>query len=138
MTSARPFASDESLYLTAEAIWRSLGEADFLEAFGGHPQIGATVEELASKFATTAGWSSSEQGAVKGADLKTLEALRDGNVEYKERFGFIFIVCATGKGASEIAALLQSRLDNGRAQELAIAAAEQGKITRLRLEKLSA
>ena len=137
MLARRPFDSSAALYAAADAVWTSLGTDDYLEAFRGHPRIGASVAELEAKFASTAGWSGAEQGAVKGADLATLEALRDGNAAYEARFGFIFIVCATGKTASEMLALLRERIGNEPDAEMRIAAAEQGKITKLRLEKLA-
>ena len=72
------------------------------------------------------------------ASEETLHALRDGNVAYEQRYGHIFIVCATGKSAAEMLALLQARMDHDPAEELRIAAAEQAKITHLRLDKLEA
>jgi 2-oxo-4-hydroxy-4-carboxy-5-ureidoimidazoline decarboxylase len=137
MLQRRPFDSTAVLYAKADAVWESLDREDYLEAFRGHPRIGASVEELAARFESTAGWSAGEQGAVKAADLATLEALRDGNAAYESRFGFIFIVCATGKTAREMLAMLHTRIGNQPDAELRIAAAEQGKITKLRLEKLA-
>ena len=115
-----------------------MGEADIVEAFGHHPEIGASLDALRDKFASTAQWASSEQASVAAATEQTLLALRDGNVAYRERFGFIFIVCATGKSAAEMLSLLEARLGNARDRELSIAAAEQGKITALRLAKIGA
>lgn len=138
MLAARPFASDATLFAQADRIWRELDAQDYLEAFSHHPQIGADLAELARKFGSTADWSASEQAGAIHAERATLEALRDGNREYFDRFGFIFIVCATGKTAPEMLALLRARLPNDRATELSIAASEQAKITKLRLEKLSA
>jgi 2-oxo-4-hydroxy-4-carboxy-5-ureidoimidazoline decarboxylase len=109
MLSRRPFDSSETLMRDADAVWNALEEPDYLEAFAGHPKIGANLEELRARFASTASWSAKEQGALKSADANTLEALRDGNLEYEARFGFIFIVCATGKTAAEMLALLRSR-----------------------------
>jgi OHCU decarboxylase len=77
-----------------------------------------------------------EQAGVSKASEETLRALAEGNRAYEERFGFIFIVCATGKGADEMLGLLRERLPHARDEELVIAAQEQAKITRLRLEKL--
>jgi len=137
MLARRPFDSAAALYAAADAVWASLGNDDYLEAFRGHPRIGASVAELEAKFASTARWSGAEQGAVKSADRATLEALRNGNAAYEARFGFIFIVCATGKTASEMLALLRERIGNEPDAEMRIAAAEQGKITKLRLGKLA-
>jgi 2-oxo-4-hydroxy-4-carboxy-5-ureidoimidazoline decarboxylase len=137
MIQRRPFDSTAALCAAADTVWESLDRDDYLEAFRGHPRIGASLEDLATRFESTADWSASEQGAVKGADRATLEALRDGNAAYESRFGFIFIVCATGKTAREMLALLQARIGNEPDAELRLAAAEQGKITKLRLEKLA-
>jgi 2-oxo-4-hydroxy-4-carboxy-5-ureidoimidazoline decarboxylase len=137
MLERRPFDSTAALYAAADTVWESLDPEDYLEAFSGHPRIGASVQELEAKFQATAGWSASEQGAVKAAGRATLEALRDGNAAYESRFGFIFIVCATGKTAAEMLALLEARIGNEPDAEVRIAAAEQGKITKLRLEKLA-
>jgi 2-oxo-4-hydroxy-4-carboxy-5-ureidoimidazoline decarboxylase len=137
MLAARPFADGAHVHATAEQLWRALGREDYLEAFSHHPKIGADTAELAGKFQSTADWSNAEQAGTRGADLQTLQALREGNLAYAERFGFSFIVCATGKSAAEMLALLQTRIGNSPEAELAIAAAEQAKITRLRLEKLA-
>jgi 2-oxo-4-hydroxy-4-carboxy-5-ureidoimidazoline decarboxylase len=132
-----PFASAAALYEAAERSWHSLGEADWREAFAHHPKIG-DMRALQEKFASTAAWAAGEQGAVKQASLETLEALAAGNAAYEQRFGYIFIVCATGKSAAEMLALLQARLPNDPSQEIHVAMSEQAKITRLRLEKLLA
>jgi len=132
-----PFSSPAALYEAAERTWYSLGEADWHEAFTHHPKIG-DVNALKEKFASTAAWAAGEQGAVRQATADTLEALAVGNAAYEYKFDYIFIVCATGKSAAEMLALLQARLPNDPNQELKIAMGEQAKITRLRLEKLLA
>jgi 2-oxo-4-hydroxy-4-carboxy-5-ureidoimidazoline decarboxylase len=137
MLARRPFASHAALLAAAEAVWAGLAEADYLEAFAHHPRIGEDLAALRARFPDTAAWASTEQAGASAADEPTLLALRDENRAYFERFGFIFIVCASGKSARELLALLRDRLRNERARELTIAAAEQAKITRLRLEKLS-
>ncbi|HEY6727651.1 MAG TPA: 2-oxo-4-hydroxy-4-carboxy-5-ureidoimidazoline decarboxylase [Polyangiaceae bacterium] len=136
MLARRPFASTEDVFLAAADVWAALGRYDFLEAFAGHPKIGEDLTALRERFAKTAGWSSEEQAGVTGASDAVLEELRGSNISYHERFGYIFIVCATGKGAEEILELLKARLLHDPDHELAVAAAEQAKITRLRLEKL--
>jgi 2-oxo-4-hydroxy-4-carboxy-5-ureidoimidazoline decarboxylase len=136
MLALRPFASRAAVFEAASAVWSSLGPDDFQEAFSHHPQIGENIEQLREKFASTAELSLAEQGAALGASEATLLELRAGNEAYQERFGYSFIVCATGKTAQEMLALLQARLSNSPALELDIAAAEQAKITQLRLEKL--
>lgn len=119
----------------AEEQWWQCSEADWLEAFTHHPKIG-DVESLKKKFATTATWASGEQSGAAAASQQTLEALAKGNNDYENRFGYIFIVCATGKSADEMLQLLLQRLPNEPADEIKIAADEQNKITKLRLEKL--
>jgi allantoicase len=137
MLTQRPFASTEALLKAAAGVWTQMEKADMLEAFSQHPAIGSDIATLRERFAATAVWSSAEQAGVAGADDATLEALRDGNERYRERFGYTFLVCATGKSAAEMLALLRARLPNDPDTELLVAAAEQAKITRLRLEKLS-
>jgi 2-oxo-4-hydroxy-4-carboxy-5-ureidoimidazoline decarboxylase len=136
MAARRPFASTAALQEAAAQEWERLDRADVLEAFAHHPRIGADVNELRARFAATSAWASEEQAQVKRASETVLEALRAANLAYERRFGFIFIVCASGKGADEMLALLQGRLPNPPDVELGIAAAEQAKITRLRLDKL--
>jgi 2-oxo-4-hydroxy-4-carboxy-5-ureidoimidazoline decarboxylase len=135
MILQRPFASSVELFEKAESIWWSLSETDWREAFAHHPQIG-DIENLRKKFATTANWASSEQAGATNAPEEILNALAEGNKEYEEKFGYIFIVCATGKSAEEMLQILKSRLPNSPEVEIKIAATEQAKITRLRLEKL--
>lgn len=136
MLARRPFGGDDALLRAADEVWASMEEADVLEAFAHHPRIGASMDELKKRFATTSGWASGEQAGAQGASEEVLRALRDGNVAYEARFGFLFIVCATGKSAEEMLGLLRARIDNERDDELRIAAAEQAKITKIRLGKL--
>lgn len=125
----------------AEEQWYKCSEKDWKEAFAHHPKIGDT-ESLRSKglqkekFAATADMAAGEQKAVSTASTSTIEALAKGNEEYEAKFGYIFIVCATGKSADEMLSLLQSRLSNDPQKEIKIAAEEQIKITKLRLQKL--
>jgi len=136
MLAARPFESARSLFSKADATWRALEPSDYLEAFAHHPEIGADLNELRRRFAGTADLSQSEQAGASSASEATLVALREHNRAYRERFGYSFIVCATGKSADEMLTSLQQRLTAAPAQELVTAAAEQAKITRLRLEKI--
>jgi 2-oxo-4-hydroxy-4-carboxy-5-ureidoimidazoline decarboxylase len=136
MLARRPFPSDEALLREADDAWAAASREDVLEAFAHHPRIGANLDELRARYASTSAWSSGEQRGVQAASEATLLALREGNLAYEARFGHIFIVCATGKGADEMLALLRARLPNDPATELGVAAAEQGKITRIRLAKL--
>jgi 2-oxo-4-hydroxy-4-carboxy-5-ureidoimidazoline decarboxylase len=119
----------------AEEQWWKCGPEDWKEAFSHHPKIGDIVS-LEKKFSTKAELSSVEQKEVVHASPDTLKALAEGNKAYEEKFGYIFIVCATGKSAAEMLALLEARLPNDPAVEIEIAADEQSKITNLRLEKL--
>jgi 2-oxo-4-hydroxy-4-carboxy-5-ureidoimidazoline decarboxylase len=138
MVALFPIADAGTLMAKATTAWYALREADWREAFTHHPKIGSDVQALREKFASTSTWAEGEQAAVKQAPSATLEALAAGNREYEQKFGYIFIVCATGKSADEMLALLQARLPNKPEDEILIAMGEQAKITRLRLEKLLA
>jgi allantoicase len=136
MLAGRPYQSRTHLHGHAEHVWWHLGDGDWREAFTHHPQIGADVAKLRERFAATAGWSEGEQSGVQGADEETLAALAADNQAYADRYGYIFIVCASGLTAGEMLARLRGRLDNPPEFELRVAAGEQAKITALRLEKL--
>ena len=127
MLAGRPYASDPQLYMAAEREWWALDRGDWLEAFAAHPQIGER---------STDAWSSGEQSGVTGAAASLHLALREENGAYERRFGHVYLVCATGRGAAELLADLKTRLGNDPEKELRVAAGEQAKITRLRLEKL--
>ncbi len=133
--AAAPFADGDALKAAADKAWAATGEADWLEAFAGHPRIG-DIRSLREKYANTRAMAAGEQSGMDEASDGVIAALAQGNEDYEARFGFIFIVCATGKSASEMLQLLQDRLSNEREEELRIAAAEQHKITHIRLEKL--
>ena len=128
MLSARPFESQTSLEATASLIWSRLDTADWLEAFSKHPKIGEKGK--------VSQWSAQEQSGMDMAAAQVAERLAELNRVYFDKFGFIFIVCATGKSALEMLALLEARLPNKLEDELRMAAAEQDKITILRLRKL--
>ncbi len=134
MIARRPFQSDEELFRIADELWQSLSESDWKEAFAHHPKIG-DVGSLRKKFATTAQWAAGEQGGVHAATEGVLQGLADRNRDYEQKFGYIFIVSATGKSAEEMLHTLRERLKNSPSTEIAIAAAEQMKITRIRLNK---
>ena len=135
MTASFPLTNKEELLQKADEIWNALTESDWLEAFQHHPKIG-DVKSLKEKFASTAIWASGEQASVQQASSQTIEQLAKSNQEYEAKFGYIFIVCATGKSADEMLRILQSRLPNKPADEIKIAAAEQARITQIRLGKL--
>ena len=135
LAAQRPYTNVEELMTTAEQIWWSLGEQDWLEAFSAHPQIGGRTAER-PQDARAQAWSEQEQAGARGMDWATQEELAEANRAYAQKFGHIFIVCATGKTAAEMLALLRARLPNDPGVELRNAAEEQRKITRLRLEKI--
>jgi len=121
----------------ADTVWAALAPADWREAFASHPRIGASgTAGGAGGAGGERAWSAEEQRGVADADDMTRTRLAQANREYETRFGYILIVCATGKGPGEILGLIEQRLTNDPAVELAVAAEEQRKITRLRLEKL--
>lgn len=131
-----PFESIKALHTAAIDIWYDqCGPADWREAFAHHPKIG-DLKSLEQKFASTQKWAGQEQQSVNTATQQTLKALAAGNTAYEQRFGYIFIVCATGKSAAEMLALLHNRLSNDPDTELRIAMGEQAKITAIRLNKL--
>jgi len=131
MVKARPFTDMDRLQETAERVWRSLPAEDWLEAFSKHPKIGERKAESTSRA-----WSEREQSGVRSASDDTRQKLAQLNREYEQKFGYIFIICATGKTSDQMLSNLEDRLHNSAEKELHIAAAEQAKITALRLEKL--
>lgn len=135
MSAARPFADAATMAAAAERIGSTLEPRDWLEAFAAHPRIGADRGSGAGK-AESLEWSAQEQARVAFAGHQTRARLAEANHDYETRFGYIFIVCATGKTGEEMLALLERRLRHDPADELGIAAGEQQKITRLRLTKL--
>lgn len=133
----RPFKNLHDLIATSDEVWHKCSKADGLEAFTHHPKIG-DLKNLEKKFASTKEWAGGEQAAVNVANQLVLQALAKGNEEYEKKFGFIFIVCASGKSAEEMLALLNERMANEKDAEIKIAMEEQNKITKLRLKKLLA
>ena len=111
MLARRPFRDDDRLLAAAREVWFALDETDWREAFGHHPTIGDGAA-LRERFPQTAALSEQEQSGVAGASDAVLDALAAGNRAYHERFGYIFIVCASGKSAEEMLALLHARLPN--------------------------
>lgn len=137
MTAARPYANVDALHAAADQEFDRMPRDAWLEAIASHPRIG-DLESLKMKFAGNKQWSSGEQAGVASAHDDILERLKTGNNAYFERFGYTFVVCATGKSAGEMLQILESRLSNDPETELPIAAAEQRKITHLRIDKLVA
>ena len=135
MVANRPYSDFKMLRETADRIWDKLTEKDYLQAFDGHPKIG-DVNSLKAKYANTKQLASGEQSGINSATDELIQALADGNRAYEQKYGFIFIVCATGKSAREMLEMLSLRLGNERPQELNTACEEQRKIFHIRLEKL--
>lgn len=135
MLEALPAEDLVDLLEIAEEQWYACHEPDWREAFSHHPKIG-DIDSLKEKFGSTAHLAEGEQASVQQASEKTLQELAAGNQAYEQRFGYIFIVCATGKSADEMLQLLNLRLYNNPEVEIQIAMEEQNKITKLRLEKL--
>ena len=135
IANARPYASVETLVANASNTWWSLDRDDWLEAFRSHPKIGE--KKAASPISDKSReWSGHEQAGVATASRETIDALAALNLAYEQKFEFIFIICATGKTSEEMLESLKKRLENDAETELPIAAAEQSKITELRLKKL--
>ena len=134
MAARRPYADEAQILDTARNVWNNLTAVDWRQAFAAHPQIGA----VARPTSKTAAWSAHEQAGTDIAAEATRLALAEGNRRYLEKFGWIFIVCATGKSADAMLELLRQRLANDSTEELRSAAAEQEKITLLRLHKITA
>ena len=125
----RPFETPAEVLSVSENVWFKLDHADWLEAFNAHPRIG-DISSLRRSFASTESLAENEQSGVNRASEGTLKALAQGNQDYENKFGFIFIVCATGKSAEEMLHLLTQRISNEPEEELTIAAKEQNKITK--------
>ena len=133
MVARRPLRNVETLSLTADELWSAMNEADWLEAFAAHPRIGERKTPPAATRSAT--WSQQEQSSTANAANQVLADLAAGNALYERRFGFTYIVCATGKSADEMLAILRRRLNNERASELREAAEQQRQIMQIRLGK---
>jgi OHCU decarboxylase len=126
MTQLRPFESREELLAAADEVWNSLGPDDWREAFGHHPRIGDRAT----------GTAATEQSGMRTAAGKVRAELARSNREYEERFGYIYIVCATGRSADEMLDIVKNRLNNEPEIELKVAAEEQRRIMQIRLKNL--
>jgi OHCU decarboxylase len=133
MLARRPFRNWSQLEASADEVWCSLGEGEWLEAFAKHPKIG---ESSPGWDAVSRQWSSDEQRGMATADGDLAAGMQQLNRDYEAKFGWIFIVCATGKSAEEMRMMLEERLGNTAEQEIRIATSEQAKITKIRLRKL--
>jgi OHCU decarboxylase len=135
MSRRRPFANADRLIEAAGEIWWRLDPDHWMQAFRAHPQIGQR-QQTAHASEQAQAWSAQEQSGMSRAGVGVAMELEHANQEYLAKFGYIFIVCASGRNAEEMLAILRSRLPNSPEQEIRMAAEEQNKITRLRLEKL--
>jgi OHCU decarboxylase len=139
MVALRPMANVVELSLSADRVWSSMDEADWMEAFACHPRIGEREgigeRRAAHASARSQAWSQQEQSSAEDAEDAVLAELAAGNALYEERFGFTYIVCATGKSAEEMLNILNRRLASERAAELGEAAEQQRQITQIRLGK---
>ena len=133
MTETRPFANLDAMIARADAVWSSLDRADWLEAFAAHPPIGS---EAIVRDPGGHSWAAREQSDAAAATDAVRDRLAVRNREYLARFGYIFIVCATGKSADTMLRMLERRLAHDPDTELRVAADEQRQITQLRLAKL--
>jgi len=135
VAARRPYENAEGLHKAADSIWWKLGRGDWLEAFSHHPQIG---DQPASGSTSARQWAAGEQAGARAATDDVKARLARANRAYFEKFGYIYIVCATGKTAEAMLAILNQRLQNDIPSELSIAAEQQRLIMRIRLEKLLA
>jgi|SRR5579862_6913481 len=133
MVALRPIENVANLSDTADRVWATMTEADWLEAFACHPRIGE--RKAAHAEGKSVAWSQQEQSSVATAKMALLDELTEGNAKYEEKFGFTYIVCATGKSGEEMLAILKRRLGNERAEELREAAEQQRQIMQIRLGK---
>jgi OHCU decarboxylase len=133
MVAFRPISNIVMLSEAADQVWAAMGESDWLEAFARHPRIGERKAPSASEQSSS--WSQQEQSGTTIATQSTLRQIAEGNALYEQRFGFTFIVCATGKSAEEMLAILRRRLANTRVAELREAAEQQRQIMQIRLGK---
>jgi len=135
MVARRPFGTLGELLAASDEVWWSLAPADWREAFAHHPRIGERSAAVAQD-ARGAAWSAGEQARVDDASHDVRAELAEANRAYEARFGHIYVVCAAGRSADELLSVARARLDNDAETELRVAAEEQRRITRLRLEKL--
>ena len=135
MAQEKPFPNPSTFFQAADKIWSELRHEDWLQAFRHHPAIG-TKKAQSKQSATASRWSAKEQSTAQSAPPEILAALAEGNKAYARKYGYVFLICATGKTSEDILKALRQRMSNAPEVELRIAAEEQHKITRLRLEKL--
>ena len=135
MAAECPFANSNQLITIADRVWWLLEPDDWFEAFASHPKIGENKAARATA-AEAQDWAAVEQSGAQNASEETVRLLAELNREYEEKFGYIYIVCATGKSSEEMLAILRERLLNDAEKEICVAAREQARIIKLRLGKL--
>jgi OHCU decarboxylase len=137
MVALRSIANVEALSQAADRVWSTMQEPDWLEAFACHPRIGERKPAVAMAHASaqSSAWSHQEQSSASAADELVLAELAEDNQLYEQRFGFTYIVCATGKSAAEMLTILKRRLARDRETELREAAEQQRQIMQIRLGK---
>ena len=134
LASRRPFADEAALAAASNEVWLALPEEDWQEAFDSHPRIGQKhAQSLATEESLR--WSAQEQRSALSNDEAARLALQEANHRYEQKFGRIFIICATGKTSPDILRNLDERLQNDAATELREAVEQQRQITQLRLHR---
>jgi OHCU decarboxylase len=134
VAAERPYADLDALFTASDRIWSALSPDDWLEAFSKHPRIGGRPVKVTADVERR--WSEAEQSRARDAQPAVLAELAAANAEYENRFGHVFLICATDKSADEILRQARERLHNDAERELRVAAEEQRRITHLRLRKL--
>lgn len=132
VVALRPYRSESALFTTADKVWATMQESDWMEAFHAHPRIGEKKVEASGRSQS---WSRQEQSSVDHAADALKQSMAAANARYEELFGFTYIVCATGKTLPEMLAILETRLAHDRVTELREAAEQQRQITNIRLRK---
>jgi 2-oxo-4-hydroxy-4-carboxy-5-ureidoimidazoline decarboxylase len=125
--AGRPYADTESLWRRSDELTLALAGADLAEALAGHPRIGERADSA---------WSRQEQAGTASADAAVRRELAEANTAYEQRFGHVYLVCATGRSAEELLAICRARLDNDPQREDDVVREELAKINRIRLDKL--
>jgi 2-oxo-4-hydroxy-4-carboxy-5-ureidoimidazoline decarboxylase len=135
MVAGRPYRSEAALYAASDRATAELDDRGLDQALAGHPRIGVAAPAHGSD-GRSAAWSRGEQAGVATAGADVLGALAAANAAYEQRFGHVYLVCASGRSAAELLAVCQARLDNDAETERTVVLTELAKINRLRLGKL--
>jgi 2-oxo-4-hydroxy-4-carboxy-5-ureidoimidazoline decarboxylase len=135
MMAGRPYRSEAALLATSDRATAELDADGLAQALAGHPRIGDTTPAHGGD-GRSAAWSKGEQAGVAAAGADLLGELAGANAAYEQRFGHVYLVCASGRSAAELLAVCQARLDNDPDTERGVVLGELAKINRLRLSKL--